>query len=125
VEVMSEVFKPNLMQKHTRIRVYKILVRSVLTYGSEAWMIGEREESRITAAEMKFMRQTAGYTHMDHTRNTDIMKELNTEPVMNLTDLTVLIENATFLGCLVQEFHFKCYIINQKKIHRKTLQVLE
>jgi hypothetical protein len=83
VGVVNQVFKPSLVQKHTRIRVYKILARSVLTSGSEAWMISKREESRITAAEMKFLRQTAGYTHMDHRRNTDIMKELNTEQIMN------------------------------------------
>jgi hypothetical protein len=46
-------------------------------------MICKREESTITAAEMKFMRQTAGYTCMGHTRNTDIMKELYMEPIMN------------------------------------------
>jgi hypothetical protein len=30
------------------------------------------------------------------------------------TDLTELTGNTMFLGCPIQEFHFKCYIINQK-----------
>jgi hypothetical protein len=63
--------------------VYKILAKSVQTYSSEAWTICKRGESRITGAKMKFMRQTAGYTCMGHRRNTVIMKELNTELVMN------------------------------------------
>jgi hypothetical protein len=33
------VFKPSLVQKHTRLQVYKTLVRPALSYGSEAWTI--------------------------------------------------------------------------------------
>jgi hypothetical protein len=46
-----------MIQKHTRIKLYKMLTRSVLTYGSEAWTICKREERRITAVERKFVRQ--------------------------------------------------------------------
>jgi hypothetical protein len=28
--------------------------------------------------------------------------------------LTELIGNTAFLGCPIQEFHFKCYVINRK-----------
>ena len=33
-----------------------------LLYGSETWSIKARDARRITAAEMKYMRRTAGYT---------------------------------------------------------------
>jgi len=33
-----------------------------LLYGSETWTIKARDARRITAAEMKYMRITAGYT---------------------------------------------------------------
>jgi hypothetical protein len=36
-------FKPNLVQIHTKI----IICRSILTYGSRAWTVGERDERRI------------------------------------------------------------------------------
>jgi len=38
---------------------------------------------RITAAEMKYMSKTAGYTWTDYTANTDIAKELKITPVLN------------------------------------------
>jgi hypothetical protein len=38
----------------------------------------------IAAAEMKFMGRIAGYILTDYERNADIMKELDTKPVMNL-----------------------------------------
>jgi len=36
-----------------------------LLYGSETWTIKARDARRITAAEMKYMRRTAGYTWTD------------------------------------------------------------
>jgi hypothetical protein len=46
-----------LVQKHTRIKIYKTL--AILTYGSEAWTICKSDRIRITAYEMKFLRRTA------------------------------------------------------------------
>ncbi|KAJ4428831.1 hypothetical protein ANN_25824 [Periplaneta americana] len=81
--MINNIMKPSLVQRHTRIRLYKILARSVLCYGSEAWTLRKKDESRITANEMKFMRYTAGYTKWDHKRNEDVMEELQLEPVIN------------------------------------------
>jgi hypothetical protein len=39
-------------------------------------------KTRITAAEMRFMRTTAKYIWSDYNRNYDMLKELKTEPVM-------------------------------------------
>jgi hypothetical protein len=42
--------------------------------GGENWTIKGRDTRRITAAEMKYVRQTAGYTWTDHKTNTTIAK---------------------------------------------------
>jgi hypothetical protein len=39
-------------------------------YDSENWTNKARDARRITAAEMKYMRITAGYTWTDHKTNT-------------------------------------------------------
>jgi hypothetical protein len=49
-----------------------------LLYGSET-----RDAGRITAAEMKYMRRTAGYTWTDYKTNTQIAKELKITPILN------------------------------------------
>jgi hypothetical protein len=59
---INNIFKPSLVQKHTRIHIYKTLARPMLCYRSEAWTIRKSDENRITACEMKFMHRTAGYT---------------------------------------------------------------
>jgi hypothetical protein len=38
---------------------------------------------KMTAAGMKYMRRTAGYTWTDHKTNTEIAKELNITPVLD------------------------------------------
>jgi len=45
-----------------------------LLYGSETWTVKARDARRITAAEMKYMRRTAGYTWTDYKTNSHICK---------------------------------------------------
>ncbi|KAJ4429655.1 hypothetical protein ANN_21856 [Periplaneta americana] len=81
MRIINQVFKPTLVQEHTRSRIYKTLARPILCFGSEAWTIRNIDSQRLTAAEMRFMRRTAGYTRMDHINNLDIMKELQIGPI--------------------------------------------
>jgi hypothetical protein len=73
--IINYIFKPSLISRHTRIRIYKTLARPVLSYGSEAWTI-RIDERRLISAEMHSLRRTAGYTRWDHKRNEDILTEL-------------------------------------------------
>jgi hypothetical protein len=54
-----------------------------LLYGSETWTIKARDARRITAAEMKYMRRTAGYTWTDYKTNTQLPKELKITPILD------------------------------------------
>lgn len=65
-----------------RIRVYNVLARPVLTYGSEVWVLKENTKRQITAAEMKFMQTTAGHTSRDHKRKEDVLRELQVELIL-------------------------------------------
>ena len=49
--------------------IYYIVI--ILLYGSETWTLKARDARRITAAEMKYMRRTAGYTWTDNKTNTN------------------------------------------------------
>ncbi|CAG7831950.1 unnamed protein product [Allacma fusca] len=54
----------------------------MLLYGTETWPMGKDIKSRVTAAEMRFMRAMAGYIRRDRKRNKDILKELGAEPII-------------------------------------------
>ena len=59
-----------------------------MLYGSETWTIKARDAKRITAAEMKYMRRSAGYTWTDYKTNLHILKELEITPVLDKLDTT-------------------------------------
>ena len=61
--------------RKTRIKLYNILALPVLLYGSETWTVEARDARRITAAEIKYMRRTAGHTWADYKTNAQITKE--------------------------------------------------
>jgi len=63
------VFRPQKNLKKTRIKLYNTLALPVLLYGSETSIVKASDVRRITAAEMKYMRRTAGYTWSDHKTN--------------------------------------------------------
>jgi len=59
------------------------LTLPVLLYGSETWTVKARDARRITAAEMKYMRRTAGYIWTDYKTNAQIAKELKIKPILD------------------------------------------
>jgi len=58
--ILNKVFRPQKPLKKTTIKLYNTLALPVLIHGSETWTIKARDARRITAAEMKYMRRTAG-----------------------------------------------------------------
>jgi hypothetical protein len=79
---LNNVLRPQKTLKKTRITLYNTLALPVLLYGSETWTIKARDARRITAAEMKYMRITAGITWTGYKTNTQIAKELKIRPIL-------------------------------------------
>jgi len=59
--VLNNVFRPQKPLKKTTIKLHNTLALPVLLYGSETGTVKGSDGRRITAAEMKYMRRTAGY----------------------------------------------------------------
>jgi hypothetical protein len=55
----------------------------VLLYGSETGTVTARDGSRMSAAEMEYLRRTAGYTGTDCKTTTQIGKELKLTPILD------------------------------------------
>jgi hypothetical protein len=69
--------------KKTRIKLNNTLALPVLLCGSETWTIKARNARRITAAEIKYMRRTAGYIWTDYKTNAQTAKELKITPILD------------------------------------------
>jgi hypothetical protein len=61
-----------------KLRATFIMCSPVFLYGSEAWTTTSRGESRLQAAEMRFLTAAEGCTGQD-LGNEDIIKELGVE----------------------------------------------
>ena len=57
------------MDKETKLRIHNITAKAALKFGSEAWVLKKREEKRLEAAQIKFLRHLLGITKLDKERN--------------------------------------------------------
>ena len=53
------------MNKETKLRTDNITTKAALKFVSEAWVLKKREEQRLEAAQMKFLRHLLGITKLD------------------------------------------------------------
>ena len=58
------------MNKEIKLRIHNITARAALKFGSEAWVLKKREEQRLEAAQMKFLRHLLGITKLDKEQET-------------------------------------------------------
>jgi len=65
------------------IKLYNTLALPVLLYGSETWTVKASDARRITVAEMKYMRRTAGCTWTDYETNEQIANELKIATILD------------------------------------------
>jgi hypothetical protein len=60
--------------KYEHRNIYFIMAVPVLLYGSEAWTVTSRDESRLQAAEIRCLRAVKGCTRQSHLKNEDIQR---------------------------------------------------
>jgi len=79
---MNRNSKPSQVHKHPRLKMYNTLALPTLLYGCETLIIREQDKSRMTSAEIKFIRRMAKYTRQDYKTKEDILSELKINPVI-------------------------------------------
>ena len=57
------------MNKETKSRIHIITAKAALKFGSEVWVLKKREEQRLEAAQMKFLRHLLGITKLGKEKN--------------------------------------------------------
>jgi hypothetical protein len=67
------------MTKKTKLRIHNITAKAALKFGSEAWVLQKREEQRLEAAQMKFLRHLLGITKLDRERNQSVRDKLGVQ----------------------------------------------
>ena len=70
------------MNKETKLRVHNITAKAALKFGSEAWILKKREEQRLEAAQMKFLRHLLGITKLDKEKNQCIREKTGAQNIV-------------------------------------------
>jgi hypothetical protein len=70
------------MTKETKLRIHNIIAKAALQFGSEAWVLKKRDEQRLEAAQMKFLRHLLGVTKLDRERNQSVGKKLGVQNIV-------------------------------------------
>ena len=70
------------MNKETKLRIHNITAKAALKSGSEAWVLKEREELRLEAAQIKFLRHLLGITKLDKGKNHCIRQKTGAQNVV-------------------------------------------
>ena len=71
--ILNSIFKPTLVPKFSRVKVYNELSFAVLLYGSEIWTLGKKRMKKFSISWMKFFRRTVCFALFDCKRNYDIL----------------------------------------------------
>ena len=82
IGIINNMLRPQKTLKKPRIKLYNALALPALLYISQNCAIKARDARRITEAQMKYMRKTAGYTWTDYKQTQKLQKELNITPVL-------------------------------------------
>jgi len=74
----QDLFKSKLLTKNSKLRMYKTLVRPVVTYACETWLLKENIKTKLTVFERKVLRRIYGPTkEKDGTWRIKSNEELN------------------------------------------------
>ena len=70
------------MNKETKLRIHNITTKAALKFGSEAWVLKKREEQRLEATQMKFLRHLLGITKLDKEKNLCIREKTGAQNIV-------------------------------------------
>lgn len=84
--INKPILQKQEIDKQVKLKVYNIIARPTLTYGSETWTINKKHESKINAGEMQFLRRIEGKTKWDRETNESIRHTLRQEGIMDFIE---------------------------------------
>ena len=54
---LNKILSFKILSRRTKIRIFKTIIYSILTYGSETWILNKKEEKQLLVFENKILRK--------------------------------------------------------------------
>ena len=74
--VRRTVFGNRELSREAKMTVYNAVVIPTMVYGCEAWVLKDRDKTRLQAAEMKVLKRVVGVTRLGCVRSEVIRERL-------------------------------------------------
>ena len=91
-----------------------ITAKAALKFGSEVWVLKKREEQRLEAAQMKFLRHLLGITKLDKEKNQCIRQKAGAQNTVKEIKQYRKSGYNMYRGWTQTDYQNKHYNINQK-----------
>ena len=83
----QKIFQSKLISKKTKMKLYKALIRPVVVYGSECWVLTENIKQKLLVFERKILRRIFGKTQKANGEwrlktNEELEKAINNENIV-------------------------------------------
>ena len=76
-EICNTIVGKREISTKTKMQIYKSVIVPIAQYGTESLALMDKHRSKLTGAEMKYLRRTVGKTRRDRVRNERIREEVN------------------------------------------------
>ena len=120
------VFGNREQSSEAKMTVYNAVIAPTLVYGCEAWVLKDRDKTRLQAAAMKVLRRVVGVTRMGCVRDEVIRERLKQEAVVAKVKRKrevwreKVIENEGSLVNKVMNRQLSCWQKTQREAQNKT-----
>jgi hypothetical protein len=57
---MLRLFRSSILTRATKVRIYKTIIRPVVTYGCETWVLNQSNKERLDIFERRILRKIYG-----------------------------------------------------------------
>ena len=62
----AKLIKSNFLKKNTKVKIYKMVIRPVITYSSESWTLTAKDENNLCIFERQILRKIFGPVNIDN-----------------------------------------------------------
>ena len=76
IKILNSIWWSGEIIRNKKYRIYSTVVKSILTYGCEAWRMTEKEKRGIAEVEMDALRRFFGILRRDRMRN-EVITRIN------------------------------------------------
>lgn len=74
ISLLNPLLWSSKIKLKTKITIYRVIVETIMTYGSECWQLTAKDKNNIGTTEMDFLRRACRVSRMEHVRNEEIRR---------------------------------------------------